>query len=145
MKSVLHRILLIGILLIAGCRTSNIASRRVERGQAYENFPRQIQQLVDQGRIQQGMNPDAVYIAWGRPGEVLEEKTRQTRRTIWVYYGSRLTQTRYWEYTPDRYGWGRYDLQRHYYPRKYVAAEVIFEDNRVVDWRRFPKPDSMGY
>ena len=77
------------------------------------------------------MAPDAVYIAWGPPAEVLENETPQGHTTVWVYYGQWVQEYRYWI--------GR-RLESDYYPRSYIRAEVVFRNGVVASWRTLPKP-----
>ena len=122
--------LLTGILL-AGCATSDLASRKKERAASYASFPPETRDLVDQGQIKIGMPADAVYIAWGQPGEVLQSETEYGHETVWLYYGGWMQETRYWYYRR---------FTRDYEPRTYVRAEVVFVDGKVRSWRTLPQP-----
>jgi hypothetical protein len=118
-------------LLLAGCATSTVLTRKQERAAAYSALSAEDKALVDEGRIRVGMAPDAVYIAWGPPAEVLENETAQGHMTIWVYHGQWVEEQRYWI--------GRH-LESDYYPRSYVRAEIVFQDGVVSSWRTLPKP-----
>ena len=117
--------------LLVGCATSTVATRKQERAAAYAALPAEAQTLVDEGRIKVGMSPDAVYIAWGAPSEVLESESAQGHVTIWVYHGQWVEEYRYWI--------GR-RLETDFYPRGYVRAEIVFQNGVVASWRTLPKP-----
>lgn len=124
-------VLLAGVLL-AGCVTpSTIQSRRQERAAAYAALSPDVRTLVDQGRIKVGMNMDAVYIAWGQPGQVTGGENETGSITTWSYYSSYLQEERL-------LGWRRvyYD----YYPINYISAQVNFTNGIVKQWQTFPAP-----
>src|SRR6476620_6199196 len=107
--------LLIVCLLFAGCATkSTIESRRLERSSAYEALPPDQKQMVDAGQIRVGMTSDAVYIAWGKPNEILEsEDPQQGHLVFWRYYGSWLQENRYWAYRETSHRRGGVYLERY--------------------------------
>jgi hypothetical protein len=131
-------------LLLAGCATSTIESRRSEKISAYHNLAPDERQLVDSGQIRIGMSSDAVYIAWGPPSEVLESEDANGRVTTWRYYGSWMQESRYWAYRETRRGHNDLYLERYlvsdYQPRDYVRAEINLVDGRVANWRTLPRP-----
>ena len=116
---------------LAGCSTPTVETRKKERPSAYATLPPEQKTLVDDGKIQVGMPPDAVYIAWGQPAEVLESETAQGHTTHWIYHGQWAEEQRYWI--------GRH-LESDYYPRAYVRAEIIFQNGVVASWQTLPKP-----
>jgi len=87
-------ILLAGLVL-AGCATSTVMSRKQERYAAYEALTPEMRGLVDQGQIKVGMTTDAIYIAWGPPGRMLQGENEAGKTTTWVYYGSYVQEVRY--------------------------------------------------
>lgn len=127
------------LLLIAGCTTSTVESRRNERLAAYQALPAGQKAMVDQGQIQVGMNKDAVYIAWGPPAETTSAGDQNGATETWLYYGSYLQETRYWNYREVRRGGIAY-LERYYDPRDYVRAEITFSSGVVKSWRTLPRP-----
>ena len=136
---------ILALLLLAGCAApSTIESRRIEKSAAYQALPPDQQAMVDSGQIRVGMSADAVYIAWGKPNEVLESEDAQGRITTWLYHGSWLQENRYWAYREAGHrGRGAY-LERYlvsdYTPRDYVRSEIVFKDGKVQSWRTLPKP-----
>jgi hypothetical protein len=125
-------LLLLALLVLgAGCATNTVESRRKERGAAYASLPPAMKTLVDQGQIKVGMPPDAVYIAWGPPAQVLQGETQTSATTIWVYEGGWMEETRYWSH---------HRLLFDYQPRTYVRAEIVFENGAVREWHTLPQP-----
>jgi hypothetical protein len=138
--------LLFCLLLLVGCATkSTIESRRVERANTYDTLPADQKAVVDAGQIRVGMSADAVYIAWGKPNEVLEsEDPQQGHLTFWRYYGSWLQENRYWAYREVSHRRDGVYLERYltsdYSPRDYVRSEIVLKDGKVISWRTLPKP-----
>lgn len=136
-------LLLALVIVAAGCQTANIESRKRERAAAYAAFPPELKALVDSGQIKTGMTPDAVYISWGKPAEILHGESERGAETLWLYYGGWMEETRYWSYRQvgngDQLCLERY-LATDYQPRTYVSAEIIFVDGLVKRWRMLPRP-----
>jgi hypothetical protein len=132
MKSVL--LFLCAGLFLTGCATSTIQSRRQERATSYAALSAEFKTQVSAGQIQRGMTPDAVYIAWGQPAQILQREDPQGRVTTWLYEGGWLEETRYWPR-------GAHSIPvTDYQPRTYVSAEVNFLNGVVNSWRTLPKP-----
>ena len=125
-------LLLVGILL-AGCTTSSIELRKKEMAAGFAALSPEFQALVSEGQIRRGMNADAVYIAWGRPAQVVEQEDANGRTTTWIYTGGWMEETRYWY--PHRR-----TPQTDYQPRTYVRAEILFVNGLVDSWRTLPQP-----
>ena len=126
-------VLLAGLLL-AGCATrSTIQSRKQERATSYGALSSEFQKLVDSGQIRRGMSEDAVYIAWGKPSQVLRQEDARGALTIWLYEGGWMEETRWWP---------RYSSVpvNEYQPRTYVSAELIFVKGVLDSWRTLPQP-----
>jgi hypothetical protein len=131
------------MVMAAGCARSTIETRKQERYGAYAGLAEESRALVDAGNIQIGMPMDAVYIAWGKPSEILEGESPEGRITTWLYYGTHFEEIRYWSYHPYRhYEYCYYEpyLRYDYYPRSYVRAEVSFENGAVKSWQMLPRP-----
>jgi hypothetical protein len=131
-------------ILVASCKTSTVESRKQERSMAYAALSSEYRSDVDAARIRIGMNADAVYMAWGKPAQILESENESTGRvTTWLYEGGWIEEQRYWAYRSvgkgDRLAAERY-LEREYYPRAYISAEITFVDGAVKQWRMLPKP-----
>ncbi|HWH71733.1 MAG TPA: hypothetical protein VNT26_20380 [Candidatus Sulfotelmatobacter sp.] len=119
------------LLVVSGCATKSVESRRKERQSAYATLPAEMKTLVDQGQIKIGMPMDAVYIAWGPPAQVLQSETESGAATVWLYEGSWMEETRYWSHR---------HLLNDYQPRTYVRAQVVFVNGRVKEWHTLPQP-----
>lgn len=136
-------LLVVAAGLWGGCARDTLENRRHEKWMAYSALPQEQRELVDQGRIRVGMNEDAVYIAWGKPNEILEAEGPEGLETVWRYYGSWTEETRYWTYRETRRN-GQPVLERYlardYQPRSYVRAEIVFRKGRVASWRMLPRP-----
>lgn len=136
-------VLLLGSLLLAGCATSTIESRKQERPAAYDALSPEQKKLVDNGQIKVGMSQDAVYLAWGRPADVLQNETQQGKSTIWLYTGTVMQESRFWTYreiSRDGTTFLERFPEREYYPQDYVRAEIVFVDGKVSSWRTLPRP-----
>ena len=121
---------------VTGCVTrSTVQSRVQEQQSAFQALSPEVQQLVMQGRIQAGMSTNAVYMAWGKPDEVLESGDAHGNYTTWVYRGAFLEETRYWVGRRIPY------LAHDYEPRSYVRAEIVFFNGKVKSWRTLPQPN----
>jgi hypothetical protein len=118
-------------LLLAGCATSTIETRKRARAATYTALPPDVKSLVDNGQIKAGMSEDAVYIAWGPPAEILHNESANAAESTWLYYGGWMQETRYWSHR---------HLDRDYLPRTYVSAEIVFVNGQVVRWRTLPRP-----
>ena len=135
------------LILIAafftGCATSTVEKRKQERYGAYSALAPEQRELVDQGRVKVGMSPDAVYIALGKPAEILQQETQAGATTHWLYHGSSLREYRYWTYRGVRVGNRYYSepyMAQDYYLQPYVRSEIIFQDGVVREWRTLPSP-----
>ena len=144
MKTIL--LSLLAGLVLCGCATHHLESRRTERRAAYDALPPESKTAVDQGQIKIGMSTDAVYIAWGAPSQILTGESDRGATTTWIYTGTALREHRYWAYDYGRYGrFGhRYysgpSMEYDYVPQNYTRAEVVFENGVVKSWRNVTPP-----
>lgn len=127
-----------------GCASSTIESRKGERALAYSALSSEERTLVDQGQIRVGMSPDAVYVAWGQPAQVLKSGDSTGEVTTWLYTATATDTYHSWRYRefPRRDGTMYLDrsLDVDYSFRDYVSAELVFRDNKLERWRMLPKP-----
>src|SRR5947199_6785562 len=92
-------LLLLCCVLMAGCATNTVESRKKERQAAYNALSPEEKELVDKGQIQTGMSQDAVYIAWGPPSQILQNQAGNGGvQTVWLYEGTTMEETRYWTF-----------------------------------------------
>lgn len=142
----------LGFLLLAGCASSaptdpkQVAKRRTEKAAAYAALSAEHQAVVDQGQIRVGLPEDAVYIAWGRPAQVLRSGDASGETMTWLYEGTTTDDYLSWNYREvirkdgttylDRF------LDRDINIRTYVSAELTFRDGKLASWKMLPKPGS---
>ena len=126
-------LLFLASLLLTGCATSTIESRKRERTSGFAALSPEFKSLVSDGQIRRGMSEDAVYIAWGKPAQILQREDQSGLETIWVYLGGWMEETRYW------YPYRRVP-ETDYQPRTYVRAEIIFVNGAVSSWQTLPQP-----
>jgi hypothetical protein len=142
-------LLLLLVAFLCGCATT-IADRKKERLATYSQLPAETQSLVDAGQIKVGMPKDAVYIAWGKPDQLIQSESDQGRTETWLYHGSVLRPYNYWNYGYAIWSWGPHGgyypyysfpyIDVDWYPQYYVSGEVQFENDRVKHWRSLPRP-----
>lgn len=142
------------VLVLAGCAggggadpdPKRISRRKMEKASGYAALSAEHQSLVDQGQIRVGMPEDGVYIAWGRPAQVLRSGDASGETVTWLYQGTTTDDYLNWNYREvirkdgttylDRY------LDRDINVRTYISAELVFRDGRLASWKMLPKPPS---
>lgn len=130
-------------VLVSGCATSTIESRKQERITVYSGLTHEQKAIVNSGQIKIGMPMDAVYIAWGSPSQIITGENAQGLSTTWLYYGTFFEDYSFWTYRGYFYGHRYYSdpyLAYSYQPRGYVRAEVKFQAGVVKEWRCLPQP-----
>ena len=138
--------LLLTVAFLTGCASSTVETRKQERYGAYSALPDESRSLVDQGKIKVGMTADAVYIAWGKPSQIVGGESSRGATTTWLYHATYLESYHHWTYRRTYYGGRCYTepyLDFDYQPRSYVSAEIMFENGLVKEWRSLPRP--TGY
>lgn len=138
-------LLLVASLGLTGCATTSIGSRKQERLGSYNALNAEQRLAVDLGQIKVGMTEDAVYIAWGKPSQILHGESSAGKSTTWIYTGTYFEEYRGWSVHSYYHGYrGRYYTAPYmtydYVPRNYVRAEVKFEGGVVKEWRSLPGP-----
>jgi hypothetical protein len=147
-------------LFLASCAT--IDTRISQHPEIYQSLSATDQALVRQGRIREGMNQGAAYLAWGQPEQKGFGRMRGRRTETWIY------RAYYNEYTPYPYGYGYgfyggVGIVRHhrhlfavydpffdpfFYPRfqpvSYPYKTVTFENGRVVAYQGLTPPRGGG-
>ena len=74
-------VLLLAVGFAGGCASSQM--NRIDRNRdIYETWPIETRQAVLDGKVEAGMNPDMVLVAWGKPSEVTVSPAGDE---IWVY------------------------------------------------------------
>lgn len=67
---------------LAGCASSQMSRIDLNRD-IYETWPIEVKQAVLDGKVEPGMTPDMVKVAWGRPTEIVTQSN--TGDEVWVY------------------------------------------------------------
>ncbi len=94
-----------GALLTSSCAvTTNPSGRAARNPAAVEGFSSEHRELALAGKLCEGMNKDAVYIAWGRPDSVSRGSETGREVEIWRYTTLR---TYYRPHVGLGYGYGR--------------------------------------
>lgn len=74
-------LLLLAVGMAGGCASSQM--NRIDRNRdIYETWPIETRQAVLDGKVEPGMNPDMVRVAWGEPSEI---SVSPAGDEIWVY------------------------------------------------------------
>jgi len=128
-------------LLLASCATNTPAKRIARNPEMFENLPRKQKTLVEQGKIDRGMSPEAVFLAWGNPDRRIEGEKAGVPTMRWDYYGLYPVHTTGFF---GGFGWGSgcfyggpyYSVapQITYLPER--RATVVFRNRRVDSWER---------
>jgi len=84
---------MLGLLLLVGCESSNIAARRQAYATDYAALSAEEKALVDKGKLRQGMSTNEVLIAWGQPEIISTMDTPNGPFVIWEYYRKRTVTT----------------------------------------------------
>jgi hypothetical protein len=138
--------LLVAVLAVSGCATSQqkLETRKQEKYSTYSSLTPEQRVAVDHGQIAVGLPMDAVYIALGKPDQVINSGSDAGTFTTWIYLGVYLQS--YYTWGPGYYGgyrggpYGYYGGPAiNYYPVNYVSAEVKFQSGLVNSWRASPK------
>ena len=128
-----------GVIVLAGllAACSSVNNRKNERQSDYQSLPPSTKALVDQGRIEAGMDTNAVYLAWGPPTEISDGTGPEGAQMIWIYSGTRAVHVPGWSYLPEPRGYGTVEYNPNHYSGRVPKAQVLFQDGRVVAYKRF--------
>jgi len=149
-------ILTLGTLAIAsaGCQSSGVAQRRAQRIEVYQSFDAATRRLVDKGGIQNGMDTNAVFIAWGQPTDAFTiglpgggQRLIWNYEEKWAYEFKRRTRAAPSPvYTMAPYGYTpqptyqRGETERWRIPITYVSKSVTFSEGKVMEWKKLKPP-----
>jgi hypothetical protein len=140
-------------LALPGCETLNPAQRRIKQSpELFAGLSEKEKALVDQGKIEEGMSRDAVYLAWGRPGRVMSGSRDGRGSEKWAYFHTAPVQTTsmgfgsyashpfyssYGIHPAYGYGYGsRWGMSTGVNYQPYIGSTVEFIDGRVVAWEK---------
>jgi hypothetical protein len=91
--------------LAVGCVSSSIVQRKNERSDAYARLTPDWRAKVDRGEIREGMDSNAVYIAWGKPTRVESVATPAGDKIRWEYWRKWSRHHPYWSIEPGPGGY----------------------------------------
>ena len=133
-------------LAVGGCASPGIRQRQAERSVAYRGLDPGTRSLVDKGRIQYGIDTNAVSIAWGPATDAFSiDIPGGGRRLIWNYEEK-------WVYeqkrvvpggsmsAPTTYPSPQYSVERLRTPITYVKKSVTFDGGKVIQWKTYDPP-----
>lgn len=127
------------VLLLLSCQSSTPISRIEANPVLFRALPPEQQQLVQQGRICEGMNKDAVFLAWGFPASSPacgEKNGKAYERWVYTYPRAVFADSFGGWYDPwGRRAWGAYPSAHVLYVPE-IGAEVTFQDGKVTAWER---------
>ena len=129
-------LILLATAVVTACST--VGTRKSERADAYNELSARYRALVDEGFIDVGMNTNAVYIAWGKPYQIMRVDFPSGERTVWVYTGAASEQVPSWQYRPRSSPYsartGSYDRTTTTILRRRTNGWVSFENGTVVSF-----------
>ncbi len=149
MKTLLKPLpVLAAVFLLAGCSTTQVIQKRIAKHpELFEQLGENHRLLVQEGRIAEGMNKNAVFLAWGPPEHVAQGSREGRSVETWTYGGG-------YRYGGPRvnigYGYGGYGYGRgggHFgygvnfpiggdpYYRDEPDARVVFTKGKVTEWQ----------
>tara|TARA_R110002096_G_scaffold16106_28_gene55179 strand:+ start:11744 stop:12199 length:456 start_codon:yes stop_codon:yes gene_type:complete len=107
MKTSLKFLVLIPVVLLVGCSTTTVIEKRISKyPELFAQLSEDHQLLVRQGRVQEGMNRNAVFLAWGPADNITQGSKDGKAVETWLYGGG------YTDYNSPRfnvgYGYGGY-------------------------------------
>jgi len=137
-------------VLLFSSACSTVQSRIDRNPEMFAALPADDQALVLQGQVEEGMNQEAVFLAWGAPDREIVRSREGRQVDIWIYLLRRTTAVpafsyglRYGGYRP---GWGGgVAVDVPIYDPVYITEEepsrsVEFEGGRVVGWSKTTDP-----
>ena len=143
------RFFVFGIALIAAAfcftsctATSTPAGRAAQSPGLAASLPPAHREAALQGRLLEGMSPDAVVLAWGKPDSVTGGHSGGTKMEIWRYTTLQSIHRPYYERPNYLYRNGHYqmlpprviDMSPELMPR--VSGVVRFRNGRVSAWEQ---------
>jgi hypothetical protein len=124
-------------ICLLGCQTIAPHLNSKDDRDVYAQLPPKEQALVGAGLVEIGMTSATVRLAWGNPSSKRTFADQGKARTEWLYYGTHWVDQPAWEYTYlDRFASPLLDFQMHRVGIPFVRARAVFENDRLVDWKR---------
>lgn len=133
---------------LASCAVSTPGSRVARAPELYQPLSDAQKQAVMDGRVVEGMSPDAVYLALGRPDRVVRGSQNGKAYELWRYmelqpvpmrtvsvgFGFGFPPGGHYRHGYYDPGWMAWEAGPDYVPVTSVA--VRFSNNRVTGWER---------
>jgi hypothetical protein len=155
-KLILFPLLSAAAFIFASCAPSTPQTRIEQNPVIFEKIPDSQRSMVESGRIKNGMNKDAVFIAWGKPDGVAEGESDKKRFERWTYTSLSPVYSTNFHGGYGEGGYGRYSPYDSPFPYRggygrrgyrygygqtidYVpvpSATVDFQNGRVTKWQR---------
>ncbi len=132
MKRLFRSALMIGLLVTAGC-ASTTESRIDREPDLFASFPPDVQELVRNGQVRVGFEPDMVRLALGEPNRKVIRQAADDQREIWYYEGRYFTLESHDFH--DRWHHGRPGAMIHYDTTRetiYDRMQLDFVDGKLV-------------
>jgi len=143
-------IIAVASLFHFSCAPSTPQTRIEQNPAAFAKLGKKHQELVSQGQITDGMNQEAVILAWGSPDQRFQGSQNSKATERWDYVGSRPVYTnqfyggygygsdgrcgRYGRRGYSDFGYLGFGPEVTYVP--YRVGSVWFRNNRVDSWER---------
>lgn len=124
------------LALFTGCSTPQ--TRADQNPEAFAALSKEEQRLVLEGRIREGMNQDAVFIALGRPSRERESRMEGQSRINWIY--SRIVSREIPNFSRRYYRGADGNVYSHCYYDPYYDSyivdtfRVVFQNGKVIGW-----------
>lgn len=124
---------------LQACAPITPADRIAQNPVIFQSLTPAQQLLVQQGRIEKGMTPNAVLLAWGAPDSQIHGEKDGRKLERWIYRGYETVTVMSDPIGPYMGPYGWYDP---FYPRTstaYVptqAAYVEFVNGKVSSWEK---------
>lgn len=158
MKKPLQLLAACAAVLLASCAST--PQKRIDNNpQMFNALSSKDRSLVSRGVIREGMNRDAVFLAWGAPDQTTMGRKNGRQTEQWAYMGQRPVRTMSmgfgmgygyggfgpwgygggpwgygpWGYGPWGYGGPGWNSNVVYVP--YTAGTVGFTNGRVTEWQ----------
>jgi hypothetical protein len=123
--------------LASGCATRSAPEKRIENNRPmYDPLNEEEQNMVRSGTIREGMNKDAVFLAWGSPDKVLTGSRDGIERETWQYFLRTPVHGASVGFGTGGYSDFGYGIGSDVDFVREMARVVEYENGRVVAWQR---------
>jgi hypothetical protein len=127
----------IAFIALSACSTPETRSK--ERATAFEKMSAEDQRMVLKGKIREGLDEDAVYVALGHPNRTTRGQKEGKREYSWIYARSETRVVDAYRPRLIRLHDGTAIIREEYSPiyDSYLvdSFEVMFREGKVVGWR----------